>query len=271
MFHQFAIPDEQKTYLRFFWFEDNNPKRPIIEWWSKVHLIGLKSSPAIANTGIRFAVRENPPYNGDQWIKEDDLLDPIHYAASRKQDPMEKLLAEGFYVDDLLASQPTEEDALRLIETAISRLQRYDLNLCKVQSNAKLVRKAYPPKEALPEVLNFIENDPVNNTTSLGLQWHIAHDTFSIKVGCKDAPFTKRGLLKQMMSVYDPQGMAEPATLTNKLFYRQLTPRKEEDPHCTHALGLDDPIPHQFQKAMGSNASHITRSGILEDPTLILP
>ena len=42
--------------------------------------------------------------------------------------------------------------------------------------------------------------------------------------------------------------MAEPATLTNKLFLRDLTPRKEEDPHCTNALGWDDPIPHQFQK-----------------------
>ena len=30
MFHQFAIPDGQKTYQRFFWFKDNNPKCPII-------------------------------------------------------------------------------------------------------------------------------------------------------------------------------------------------------------------------------------------------
>ena len=110
---------------------------------------------------------------------------------------MEKLLAEGFYVDDLLASQPTEEDALRLIETAISRLQRYDLNLCKVQSNAKLVRKAYPPKEALPDVLSLSGYDPANEATSLGLQWHVARDTFSIKTGCKDGPFTKRGLLNK--------------------------------------------------------------------------
>ena len=109
---------------------------------------------------------------------------------------MEKLLAEGFYVDDLLASQPTEEDALRLIDTAISRLRRYDLNLCKVHSNATLVRKAYPPKEVMPEVLNLKESNPIDEATSLGLQWHIAKDTFSIKTGCKDAPFTKRGFLK---------------------------------------------------------------------------
>ena len=41
MFHQFAVPDEHKTYLRFFWFQNNDPKRPLIEYWSKVHLMGL--------------------------------------------------------------------------------------------------------------------------------------------------------------------------------------------------------------------------------------
>merc|ERR1712015_36346 len=50
MFHQFAVPDKDKTYLRFFWYENNDPDRPMIEYWAKVHLMGLKSSPAIANT-----------------------------------------------------------------------------------------------------------------------------------------------------------------------------------------------------------------------------
>ena len=160
----------------------------------------------MANTGIRFAVRDKPPIDGDQWIKEDDLLDPFHLNASRKQDPKEKLLANGFYVDDLLASTPTEKEALLLIQTAISRLGRYDLNLCKVQSNATLVRQEYPPREPLPEVVSLKEDTPYNpadESTSLGLQWHIKQDTFSIKIECKDCPKTKRGFLRQTMSVYD--------------------------------------------------------------------
>ena len=93
------------------------------------------------------------------------------------------------------------------------------------------MREAYPPQEVLPDVLNLKEGNPADEASSLGLQWHIAHDTFSIKTGCKDGSFTKRGLLRQTMSVYDPLGMAEPATLTNKLFVRAIIPRKEEDPH----------------------------------------
>ena len=42
MFHQFAVPDELRTYLRFFWYEKNDPNRPIFEYWSKVYLKGLK-------------------------------------------------------------------------------------------------------------------------------------------------------------------------------------------------------------------------------------
>ena len=112
MFHQFAVPDKDKTYLRFFWYENNDPNRPLIEYWSKVHLMGLKSSPAIANTGVRFAVRDQPPKNGQEWLNEDDLLDKYHLNAKRTKDQIEKPLSEAFYVNDLLTSQPTEKATL---------------------------------------------------------------------------------------------------------------------------------------------------------------
>ncbi len=213
--------------------------------------MGLKSSPAIANTGIRFAVRDKPPTNGAVWTKEDDLLDPLHLNATRTQDPIEKTLADGFYVDDLLTSQPTEKDALNLTRTGISCLERNDLHLCKVQSNSELVLQAYPPEEPLPEVINLKEesiSNPTDESSSLGLQWHIKQDTFSIKTIYKEYSKTKRGLFGQIGAVYDPQGIADPVMLEAKLLRREIIPRKEEDPHCTHVLGWDDPIPRQFHE-----------------------
>ena len=242
MFHQFAVPDHQKTYLRFFWYENNDPNRPLIEWWSKVHLMGLKSSPAIANTGIRFAAREHPPRNGSEWIREDDLLDPIHPNATRTQDQIEKDLADGFYVDDLLTSKPTEKDALNLIQTGISRTERYDLKLCQVQSNSQMVRKAYPPKDPLPEVITLreeqIPNMPEEESSSLGLQWHVKQDAFSIKVVPKDREKTKAGALGHIGAVFDPLGIADPAKLVCRLLMREIIPRLgEDDPHGVRALG----------------------------------
>ena len=49
MFHHIALPEEQSTYLRFFWFKNNDPNEEMIEYWSKVHLVGNTSGPAIAN------------------------------------------------------------------------------------------------------------------------------------------------------------------------------------------------------------------------------
>ena len=66
MFHQIAIPEEQSTYLRFFWYKNNDPDREIIEWMSRVHLMGNISSPAVANLAVRYAARKDPPANGDQ-------------------------------------------------------------------------------------------------------------------------------------------------------------------------------------------------------------
>ena len=130
-----------------------------------------------------------------------------------------KLPIEGFFVDDLLVFQPTKEKALDLIQTTISRLERYDFYQCMVQSNSKLVRTAFLPKEHLPEILNLNETNetnPLDEATSIRLQWHISQDTFSIKAWCKDGSLTKLGLLHLTMSVYDPRGIAVPARLSSK-------------------------------------------------------
>ena len=212
MFHQLAVPDEQNNHMRFFWYRDNDPNKEIIEYWSKVHLMGNTSSPAIANLGVRYAARKDPPVNGRQWLVEDDLLDPYQLNQTRIPDNYENTLAQQFYVDDFLASAPTPEAALRLIDEGISRFKRYDLKLCKVQSNSGVIRKAYPSKDKMKTKVDLAPCDPLTsepaNGKSLGLQWDIERDEFSIKTEFKDRPYTKRGLLGYIMSPYDPMGLA---------------------------------------------------------------
>ena len=95
----------------------------MIEYWSKVHLMGLKSSPAVANTGVRFAVRDQPPRNGSAWITEDDLLDPLHLNASRSQDPIEQGCGVGSGVGvgggggaNILLEAESESKAMKYFE-----------------------------------------------------------------------------------------------------------------------------------------------------------
>ena len=130
-------------------------------------------------------------------------------------------------------------------------MQRYDLNLCKVHSNAQLVSQAYPPDEPPPDTINLKERDPTLNeeqTTSLGMQWHLQSDVFSIKTEDKLFPKTKRGLYAHIGSIYDPLGFCEPVKLAANLLRREMVPRKGEDPHGYHAMDWDDPIPSHFHK-----------------------
>ena len=98
MFHQIAIPDSQCTYLRFFWYQDNDPEKPIIEYMSRVHLMGNTSSPSVANIAVRYAARKIPPKDGKTWIREDDIMDPYQLNRTRKPDKVETALANNFYV-----------------------------------------------------------------------------------------------------------------------------------------------------------------------------
>ena len=146
MFHQIAVPEHQHTYLRFFWYQDNDPDKDLIEYISRVHLMGKTSSPAVANLAVRYAARNQPPVSGEQWIREDDLLDIYQINQTRVPDKVERSLTKQFYVDDYVAAAETEQEALEMIKEGIRRFQRYDMKLCKVQSNSELVRRAYPPE-----------------------------------------------------------------------------------------------------------------------------
>ena len=252
MFHQIAIPDHQRTYMRFFWYEDNDPAKDIIEYWSNVQLMGCTHVPSVANLAVRYAARENPPTNGKRWMEEDNLLNPYQSQRTRIPDDIERTLSQQFYVDDLLASAKTPEAALNLISEGIRRLDRYELKLLKVQSNSAVIRDAYPTSTPLPTTRNLtpMDNSSPNPSMgqSLGLQWDTQQDEFMIKMEYKERPQTKRGFLGYVMSPYDPFGMASPAMLSCKLLQRDIFPPKERDPHNFQTLGWDDPIPQRFDR-----------------------
>ena len=53
MFHRFQVAPEHHDYLRFFWFQGNDPSKPLIEYHATVHIFGNSPSPALANYGLR--------------------------------------------------------------------------------------------------------------------------------------------------------------------------------------------------------------------------
>ena len=58
---------------------------------------------------------------------------------------------------------------------------------------------------------------------------------------------TESGLWGHVSALYDPLGIAAPASLHCKLLQREIIPQKDQDPHGLNATGWQDPIPPLFQ------------------------
>ena len=199
------------------------------------HLMGLTSTPTVASLAVRYAARIEPPCDGNTWMVEDDLIDLYHSQATRVPDPIERILVKSFCVDDLLHSSPTEERTREVIKTAIIRLGRYELDLCKVVSNSDRVQAEFSPEETRPKQMSLTPADlsspePTLGHTSLGLQWDLDADTFNIKTELNYRNMTRRGLLGYIMAPYDPLGMASPVMLKCKLLQREVFPPANDDP-----------------------------------------
>ena len=58
--------------------------------------------------------------------------------------------------------------------------------------------------------------------------WNIKTDTFGFKIPLKDKSATKRGMLSELSSVYDPLGLASPFIFERKKNHSEVVPRKHK-------------------------------------------
>ena len=102
------------------------------------------------------------------------------------------------------------------------------MKLCKIQSNCPEILDEFPESRALPAIVDFSPKDASNHTPSMGhslaLQWNTEQDYFQIKVAFKNRPKTKRGLLGDIMTPFDPHGFVSPAMLACELLQREIFP-----------------------------------------------
>ena len=130
-------------------------------------------------------------------------------------------LRHNFYVDDLLKSVPTPEEAITLMEQLIELCAKGGFNLTKFVSNNRKVWSAIPlAKRADPSLDVNLEELPVD--TALGVRWHIESDTFGFKVVELGKSNTMRGVLSTICSVFDPLNLAVPVMLPAKQIMQDL-------------------------------------------------
>ncbi|XP_062587040.1 uncharacterized protein LOC134248654 [Saccostrea cucullata] len=135
---------------------------------------------------------------------------------------------------------PVAEQAVKLIrKTQETLMEGGKLRLHKVVSNSQEVMSAFDEGERAKD-LKYIDLrlDEAPLQKSLGLTWDLQTDSFKVDVSLERKPFTKRGMLSTLNSLYDPIGFISPVTLKGKILFRKA---------LTSPSDWDYPLPSEFE------------------------
>lgn len=118
MFHQIKVDEQHLGFLRFLWWPKGNLEQELVQYRMNVHLFGAVSSPSVACYALRKAADDN-----------------AHKFSAEVTDTVKC----NFYVDDLLKSLPSEEDAILMIQDLKAICQAGGFKLTKWFSNSREV------------------------------------------------------------------------------------------------------------------------------------
>lgn len=216
MFYCFLVEEKHRNYLRFLWFKNNDVTSEVVDYRMKVHVFGNSPSPAVAIYGLRRAVRKGAQRYGQDTVN---------------------FVERHFYVDDGLCSVPTDAEAIDLLRRTQASLAESNLRLHKFASNSPAVLAAFPSEDCVAagkEVDLCGKESPIQR--SLGLLWEVATDTFTFSVSVDVKPFTRRGVLSMVNSVFDPLGFLAPVVIQGRALLRELNSEASE---------WDTPLPEE--------------------------
>ncbi|KAK0133432.1 hypothetical protein N1851_031063 [Merluccius polli] len=199
MFHQVKVSNSHADFLRFLWWPEGDVSKPPVDHRMTIHLFGATSSPSCASYALRRSAKDNKKHF------RPEVTDTILH---------------NFYVDDLLKSVPSVQEAVQLMADVTAVCQKGGFHLSK-----------WAAKEMMD--LN-LDKDQLHTERALGLQWCTESDNFTFNVQPKPQPLTRRGMLSMVCSIYDPLGFLTPFTLTAKFLLQEL---------CKRNLGWDEEVP----------------------------
>ena len=208
MFHSFVVKEDHRDFLRFLWYENNNPDGGVMEFRMKVHLFGNTSSPAVATFGLRKTAE----------------VEEAKFGTDAKE-----FVDNDFYVDEGLKSTPTTKEAVDLLKRTQAMLATANLRLYKISSNDPGVTRACPVADRAIDLCNLdLSHTNALIQRSLGVSWDLKTNKFTFKVTVDNKPFTKRGVLSVINSLYDPLGIAAPVLIQGKSLLRTMSAHLRE-------------------------------------------
>lgn len=202
-----------------------------------VHVFGNTASPAIATYGLRKCVE-----GADLDVKN--------------------FVNDNFYVDDGITSCETTEQAVKLIkQTQRALYEGGRLRLHKIASNDKAVLEQFDTNDLASNLKNLdIGSDELPMQRSLGLSWDTSADTIKFQLSSEPRPYTRRGVLSMINSVFDPIGFAAPVVIQGKLLLREML-------SSSKSVDWDDPLPESLMARWNKWVTSLTDLGIVLSPS----
>ncbi|XP_015776464.1 PREDICTED: uncharacterized protein LOC107354491 [Acropora digitifera] len=207
MFHQVGVSEECRDLLRFLWWEDGDISKDPLEFRMTVHLFGATSSADDNDIELGSA--------------------PANF------------IRREFYVDDGLKLVASVEEAVTLIKDTKEMCRRGGFNLHKFVCNNKDVIESIPIEDRAEGIKNIdLDQEALPLERALGVQWCVEGDSFQFGITLKDRPFTRRGILSTVSSIYDPLSFAAPTLLEGKKILQEL---------CREKADWEDPVPDDIK------------------------
>lgn len=221
MYHCVSVPDNQRSLLRWLWFENGDPKGKIIELEMCVHIFGCLSSSAVAN----FALRQCA----------------VNFSETSQ---VYKEITRSFYVDDYLASFENAEIARKTVNNLFTALKDGGFTLTKFCASDPVALGDIPDEHIVkPEdsPSKEIKSHDMPEQVALGIRWDPNIDSFLFKVTEMNLVMTKRGVASAIARIlHDPCGIIAPIIiLPARLLFQDV---------CRRGVGWDDPLTDDEEK-----------------------
>ncbi|XP_046643169.1 uncharacterized protein LOC124328443 [Daphnia pulicaria] len=196
MFHQVKVRPQDGPALRFY-YRNPGAQEPPSVYQMNVQPFGAICSRTICAHVLRQAAEDG----GDDGPE------------------VTKLIVDHFYVDNWLTSFPTADEALQYAKKVTSVLRRGGFELAQWGSSSSTVLMSLPG-QPVSSIDLALQGLPVERT--LGLSLDYGSDSFVISACIKTDGATKREILRETASVYDPFGFLSPVVLHAKLILQAV-------------------------------------------------
>ncbi|CAG7723610.1 unnamed protein product [Allacma fusca] len=216
MYRIICVTKEHWNFHRILWRED--PALPLKEYWLTLLTFGTKSAPFLAKRSLR------------QCAMDARQNFPIAFT----------LVQRDFYVDNLMSGCSSLPEAIEAARQLPLMMERGNFNLREWFSSDVNLLNSIP--EALRGTQKMIAFENDDSVGTLGLRWHLAFDSFKYQVNTlrDHSIVTKRSIVSDLASLYDPLGWLSPIMVIPKDLIRKMWQRK---------LQWDDEVPDASELA----------------------